>query len=199
MFNESEQAQFEDWQKKWDAASEQMAKDFAEDLAKKGQKPAQEQPATSWLTNTPMDRDYKQSQEIEEEPSWRDIYYRSQNIGGLITEAGVKFDKGETKPNVSFGGFTPTKTNPTTQSSVGPDGVGPDGHVRVTPNWSDGDDLRELDDIKRRLETMERKHHKEEVMSEKPAGGLKKQLESLRDRVQKLSEKINRSPEVDVS
>jgi polyhydroxyalkanoate synthesis regulator phasin len=46
---------------------------------------------------------------------------------------------------------------------------------------------------------MERKHHKEEVMSEKPASGLKKQLESLRDRVQKLSEKINRAPEVDVT
>lgn len=199
MFNESEQAQFEDWQKKWDAASEKMAKSFAEDLAKKGQKPAAQQPATSWLTNTPMDRDYKQSQEIEEEPSWRDIYYRSQNIGGLFTEAQVKYDKGETKPTASFGGFTPTKTNPTTQSSVGPDGVGPDGHTRVTPNWSDGEDLRELDDIKRRLEMMERKHHKEEVMSEKPASGLKKQLESLRDRVQKLSEKINRSPEVDVS
>lgn len=199
MFTDNDRNQFEDWQKKWDAASEKIAKEFAEDLAKKGQKPATQQPPTSWLTNTPMERDVQpQRAELEEEPTWRDIFYRSQNIGGLINE--VKYDKGETKPTASFGGFTPTKTNPTQQSTIGPDGLASDGNgVRVTPNWSDGEDLRELDDIKRRIETMERKHHKEEVMSEKPAVSLKKQLESLRDRVQKLSEKINRSPEVDVS
>lgn len=198
MFTDNERNQFEDWQRKWDAASEQMSKDYAEEMAKKGQKKA-EQPSTSWLTNAPMERDYKDNKEIDAEPTWRDIFYRSQQISGLITEDQVKYSDGEKKPDASFGGFTPTKTNPTTQSSTGPDGVAPDGGVRVTKNWSDSEDLRELDDIKRRVEQMERKHHEAEVMSEKPAGGLKKQLESLRDRIHKLSEKINREPEVDVT
>jgi len=199
MFTDNERNQFEDWQKKWDAASEQMSKDYANEMAKKGQKKA-EQPSTSWLTNTPMEKDYKDNNQIDSDPMWRDIFYRSQQIsGGLITEDQitedqVKYSDGEKKPDASFGGFTPTKTNPTTQSSVGPDGG-----VRVTKNWSDSEDLRELDDIKRRVEQMERKHHEAEVQSEKSAGGLKKQLESLRDRIHKLSEKINREPEVDVT
>lgn len=192
---DKERAQFDHWQKQWDVASAQFAKDFAEELAKTQ---PQQQPPTSWLTNTPLDRDY-QEKEPEGDPSWHDIYARSQNIDGLLTEADARGSKGEKKPEPSFGGFTPTKTNPTQQSTIGPDGLDPDGGVRVTPNWSDSDDLRELDDIKRRIEAMERKCHAEEFKSEKPSGKLRQQLESLRDRVQKLSEKINRTPEVDVT
>lgn len=198
MMTDKERAQFANWQTQWDNASAQFAKDFAEEMAKTAQKQPEQQPSTSWLTNTPMDRDYE-DKGIEGDLSWRDIYDRSQNIDGLLTESGVKYSKGETKPSPSFGGFTPTKTNPTQQSTIGPDGVAPEGGVRVTPNWSDGADLRELDDIKRRLESLERKHHDEEVRSEKPSGGLQKQLESLRDRVRKLSEKINREPTTDVT
>lgn len=195
MFTEKERAQFEQWQKQWDQAAEQFAKEFTDNLAKN--KEPEKQPKTSWLTNTPMERDY-QPAEVEEDPSWRDIYYRSQNIDGLLTDA-VNYGKGETKPTPSFGGFTPTKTNPITQSSTGADQQDANGGVRVTPNWSDSEDLRELDDIKRRIEQMERKCHEHEVKSEKPSSGLKKQLESLRDRVSKLSEKINREPIVDVT
>ncbi len=182
-----ELTQFEQWQKKWDLAAQEYAKEYTDSVSK-----------SSWLTNTPSERDY-QEKELDTDPSWNDIYYRSQEISGLLTEADIKGSKGETKPIPSFGGFTPTKTNPTQQSTIGPDGEDPDGGIRVTPNWSDGEDLRELDDIKRRLEAMERKHHEAEVKTEAPANDLKKQLESLRDRIKKLSEKINREPETDVT
>ncbi len=185
-------SQFEQWQKKWDLAAEEFAKDYLNSIEKSKHNP------TSWLTNTPMDRDYEET-DLEADPAWGDIYNRSHEINGLLTEADIKGSKGEKKPIASFGGFTPTKTNPTQQSTIGADQEDPEGGIRVTPNWSDGDDLRELDDIKRRIEAMERKHHEVEVRTEKPDNDLKKQLESLRDRVKKLSEKINREPETDVT
>jgi len=185
---EQDKTDFEKWQKLWDDSAEKFAKESVEAMVKANQKPPI---STSWLTNTPMDRDYEEPS--NDEPSWYDIYNRSQDIDGIITDA-VKYDQGETKPQANYGAFTPTKTNPTTQSSTGPDQ-----QLRVTKNWIDSEELRELDDIKRNLEEMERKHHAAEVTTEKPATELKKQMESLRDRIQKLSEKINRSPETDVT
>jgi len=189
---DKERSQFEQWQKQWDLASKQFAKDYADDLANKEE---EKQPETSWLTNTPLDRDYKEP-ELEADPAWRDIL--SQGGDDLLTEK-MNYAKGEKPPVPSFGGFTPTKTNPTQQSTLGADQEDPAGGVRVTPNWSDGEDLRELDDIKRRIEAMERKCHSDEVKNEKPSSSLRKQLESLRDRVSKLSEKINLGVATDVT
>jgi hypothetical protein len=197
MATDNELQQFEIWQKKWDDAAASFAKEFADQVTPQ----KEEEPlSVSWLTNTPLERDYG-PKEVEENPDWHDIYYRSQNIDGLITEGQIEFSKGAEKPKANFGAFTPTKRNPTSQDTTGPDGLEPGGingkHVAVTPNWSDSDDLRELDDIKRRIEHLERKQHETEVQSEKPASKMIKELASLRDRVRKLSEKINGEPETD--
>lgn len=196
MFTEKDKKQFEQWQKQWDAAADQFSKDYADELSKNQQK-ALEPQSVSWLTNTPMERDYEEKP-VEEDPNWRDIYYRSQNIEGLITDS-VKYDGQPEKPKAAFGAFTPTKTVPTKQDSTGKDQERDDGNgIRVTPNWSDGPELSELDDIKRRLDDMEWKAADAEIKSEKPSS-LRKQIESLRDRVKKISEKINRGPETDVT
>lgn len=189
---DKEMADFDKWQKLWDNSAEQLSKEYTNQLVQN------QQVATSWLTNSPLDRDYQATNDdIESDVSWRDIFDRSQDIDDLILEE----YKGDKKPQAHFGAFTPTKTNPTQQSSTGQDGVDPtkDGGIRVTPNWSDSEDLRELDEIKRRLEALERKHHESEVKSEKSEPSLRKQLESLRGMVSKLSEKINIGPEVDVT
>jgi hypothetical protein len=194
---ERDQENFDKWVAAWDKASEEWAKESSNAVAKA------EPTAMSWLTGTPMDRDYNQDNETEVDPDWHTIYYRAQNLhsptddagNDLITD-GVQFDKGVEKAKANFGAFTPTKMNPTRQSTTGAD-QGDGNGVRVTDNWSDGEGLRELDDIKRRLEQMERKHHEEEV--NKGSSSLKKELESLRGRIAKLSEKINSEPEVDVT
>src|SRR5579864_5538722 len=108
MFTEHDREQFEKWQKQWDAAADQFAKEYAETLAKDYHKAKEEPLPISWLTNTPMERDYEEKP-VEDEPTWRDIYYRSQNIDGLITDS-VQYDNGPPKPQAGFGAFTPTKT-----------------------------------------------------------------------------------------
>jgi len=180
MTKDEARENFEKWQAAWDKASVEFAKESAEQMAK-----APQQPSVSFFTGMPNDN-YKQP-EFEGDPDWNAIWRANM---GLLTDD-TKYSDGETKPQAAFGAFTPTKTNPTTQSSTGSDQ-----DLRVTKNWSDGPELRELDEIKRRLEELERKHHEDQVNGK---AGLKAQLESLRDRVHKLSEKINRNPEVDVT
>ena len=69
----------------------------------------------------------------------------------------------------------------------------------MTQNWgAGGEDLNELDQIKRDVEELERKHHRAEVYGE-PSSSLKSELKGLRDRVKKLSEKINRGIDTDVT
>lgn len=205
MSRETDRDNFEKWQQAWDIAAVEFAKEAAEDMARN---PPTPHPAMSYFTGTPNDQDYNPSAGLDSlnlggDLSWGDIYARSQDLHGLDDGDGlltdnIKYDKGAEKPKANYGAFTPTKTNPTQQRSTGPDGERDDGQgIRVTDNWSDGDTLRELDEIKRRVEEMERKHHREQVLNGK--SGLRSQLESLRDRVRKLSEKINREPETDVT
>ncbi len=194
MSRETDKDNFEKWQQAWDKAAVEFAKEAADQLAK-----APPHPAMSYFTGTPTDTNFQDDStgELEDDLSWGEIMARSANLHGLLTDD-VKYDDGPAKPQANFGAFTPTKTNPTQQASTGTDQERDDGEgIRVTKNWSDSEDLRELDEIKRRVEEMERKHHEQEVLSGKSS--LKKQLESLRDRVKKLSEKINREPEVDVT
>lgn len=191
--SDKDQEDFETWQKQWDIASEQFAKEFA---GKMHTKP--EQPQASWFTGAPSDQNY-QEKDFEADPDWVNIYNGSYDHEGVINESQVKYDKGEKKPTIAFGGFTPTKTNPTQQSSIGSDAVDEDGNLRVTSNWTDSPDLKELEDIKVQIEKLERKHHSDEVTTEKPSSKLESEIKSLRSRIRSLSEKINRSPEVDVT
>lgn len=183
--------EFNKWQSQWDAASQQFAKDAINQLEVAGKSVEKTKP-TSFFNNAPLDTDYKEKP-LESEPSWQDIYRRSMDLSNLV----VDWNNGETKPIANYGAFTPTKTNPTQQSSTGSDASpAPTEPVRVARNYSDGPELRELDELKRKVEEMERKHHKAEVDG---SAGMLKELQSLRDRIEKLSEKINNHPEVDVT
>ena len=93
----SNQSDFEKWQRQWDAAAEQFAKESANELAATARKQHDNQLQTSFFTDTPMDRDY-QEPPLEDELSWHDIYARSQNIDGLITDS-VEYTKGAEKPH----------------------------------------------------------------------------------------------------
>src|SRR6185369_7474280 len=198
--------EFAKWQAQWDAAAAQFAKDTMSQL----EATAKVKP-TSFFNNAPRDTDYvdtvdtpglqqyqgmgqsNHNPSTEQEPSWQDIYRRSMDLSNLI----VDWDNGEKKPEEHFGAFTPTKTNPTQQSSTGPDASpAPTEPIRVARNYSDGPELRELDELKRKIEEMERKHHEAEVAGK---AGMLKELSNLRERIEKLSEKINKEPTVDVT
>ena len=183
--------EFQKWQDQWDLAAKQFAKESTSELTANLETEKKQSKTSFFAPNTPFDSEISDN-EPEIEPSWQDIYAKSMDLSNLI----VDWDNGETKPKANFGAFTPTNTNPTQQSSTGPDGVGPDGHVRVTKNFSDSPELRELDELKRRVEKMEREHHESEAQG---GSGILGELENLRDRINKLSEKINKEPEVDVT
>lgn len=179
---------FNKWLAAWDKASEQIAKEFAEE-----QKNPKPQPELSFSSEDKDDSD----------PSWHDIYMRAQQINTITDNSEllseIDWDRGEKGGEVRWGGRPPTKSNPISYASVGQDqSPRPYKPLRVSDNWADGDDLRELDEIKRRVEQLERKHHTAEV-KDKESDGLKKELEGLRTRIEELSEKINCEPEVDVT
>jgi phage shock protein A len=76
---------------------------------------------------------------------------------------------------------------------------GEDGHVRVSNNFSDGKELLELDDVKRRVEKMERDFHASDILHKPNRAKLESQLNDLRDRVKKLSQKLVSDPQKDLA
>jgi predicted RNase H-like nuclease (RuvC/YqgF family) len=191
----SNKSEFETWMQKWDAAAADFAKESADALAA-SKKREREQPQPSYFVNSPLDY---QNQELEAEPSWIDIFNRSQTFGDgdLINDA-VQYSRGQEKPKQNFGAYTPTHTNPTQQSTLGPDQEDErTGLTRVSQNWGGGgEDLDELDRIKRAVEQLERKHHQAEVRGEQ-SRAFREELRGLRDRVKSLSQKINLGTDTD--
>lgn len=187
---EEQRDDFAKWLDQWDKVSEQFAKDYADQLAAAPKK------SSSFFTDIPLDVDPTQ----ESDPSWNDIYARAVELDysqeNLITE--IDQDSTGDSGEVKFGGRPPTKSNPIHYASAGNDQEGDDGHTRVTKNFSDGNELRELDDIRRRLEEMERKFHADDVLAKKTES-IKKELNSLRERAKKLSQEINSEPLNDVT
>ena len=76
---------------------------------------------------------------------------------------------------------------------------GKDQELRVTPNFSDGDNLRELSQLKMELEALERKVHASEVTGEGSVTSIQKQVDGLRQKVENLSNLLTPNQEEDVT
>ena len=69
--------------------------------------------------------------------------------------------------------------------------LGKDQDLRVTPNFNDGEVLRELSELKVKFEALERDIHSANVRGEeKQENNLLKQLQSLRSKLEELNDKI---------
>jgi hypothetical protein len=189
---------FEKWLNQWDKVSEQFSKEYAEELAKA---PKNGDSFGGSFFNSFASTEEPQ-QEIEDDFNWRDIYARAVELDyskeDLLNEMVPAQDSEANPGEVKFGGRPPTKSNPIHYASVGNDQEGDDGHTRVSKNFSDGDELRELDDIKRRLQAMEDKFMANDVLQKKTES-IQKELDSLRERAKKLSQQINTEPMNDVT
>lgn len=198
-----DQTDFEKWMTCWDNAQKEIAAE---------QPPvAQESPLrTSYFTGAPSHGDYHQEDDVDGS-DWHNIYHRAMEIDyredGLITDAvnvaymgsegyGKHIEQG-TPPTP--GGKKVYTNNPIHFASVGTDQESEDGPVRVTKNWSDGEELRELDYIKRQVEQLERRYHDADVLKQSQKTKLESELSGLRERVKKLSEKLTPTPQTDLT
>lgn len=194
---------FAKWVAQWAAAEQEIAHERQEQQPE----PEPEPPLrTSFFNNSPAEFDY----EDEEAPGdWHSLYARSMQVDyskddSLITDSlniaymgsegyGKHLETGKS----ATGGKKVYTNNPIHFASVGNDQEDDEGRTRVTNNWSDGKELQELADIKRKVEEMERKCHEADVLKKK--GNIASQLESLRKRVKQLSEKLTSTPQEDLT
>ena|SRR5579859_3339787 len=199
--------EFETWIAQWDKAQEEIAQE------KKLSQPVEPTPVrTSFFNNLPSEQDFDDDNGEESTDDWNDIYQRAVEIdysnNNLLTDdvniqyAGTEgYGKETVKTNPPPGGngkkvYT---QNPVHFASAGKDQEGPDGHVRVSNNFSDGEDLLELDALRRHLEAMERKFHEADILKKTEKSNLQTELKGIRERVQKLSEKLVSSAKDDLS
>lgn len=69
--------------------------------------------------------------------------------------------------------------------------VGPDQDVRVTQNFTDGEALRQLHDLKIKIESLERELHAASVNgTEKEENKLNKEMASIRSKIDEISDKL---------
>lgn len=165
--------QFDLWVAQWAKAEKEIA---AEEKALMNQRPEPIKPKASYFTGLPASADYYDNELPDED--W-----------GAISDR-VEVLSEELAPNGFNKKFPP---NPTAVSSAGSDQEDEEGHTPVTDNWSDGEDLRMIDELKRNIEKMERKVHESDVLKKKDGPKLVKELKELKKRVTQLSEKITPS------
>lgn len=89
------------------------------------------------------------------------------------------------KPKLSGGNKKDYLANPIHFASVGKDQ-----DVVVSDNFSDGKELRELNDLKKIVEKMERDLHSSEVFGDQSRKKIEKKLNKVREMVEELSQKI---------
>lgn len=139
----------------------------------------------------PIQPNHQQNQEILNENKkdlhWQEIYDLSQSIDSV-------FKKNLHETDVSAqNDLYALRSNPITTASKGKDQKS-----RVTPNFSDGDELRELNRIKIEMEALERKIHAAEI-EEGNSEKLKKEFESLANRMETLSNSLVPNQEEDMT
>lgn len=185
---------FEKWMAQW----AQAEKEIAEEESKK----VVEQPRTSFFTNSPSAEDFAASEEGSDD--WRDIYQRAMEVD--YSEDSLLTDSVAYAGEEGFGKQIPLGTPPSpggkkvfTNQPVHFSSVGTDQDMRVTDNWSDGKELLELDEMKRKIEEMERRFHESDVLNKGDRSKIQSELDSLRSRVEKLSEKISSNPQKDLT
>lgn len=111
---------------------------------------------------------------------WQEVYKRSSHQGECpdLTEE-VKATKEQIKKHVERAA---NSANP-----VYPDSVGKDQGPVVTKNWTDGKELRELADLKMKLEKLESELNAQEGMGKK---GNQGKIDAIRKQIDELSDSL---------
>lgn len=74
-----------------------------------------------------------------------------------------------------------------------------DQELRVTPNFGDGYFLRELGDLRIKIEGLERKYHAACIREDKKEeNSVKKEIETIRSKIEELSDSLTTKPLEDV-
>jgi len=112
------------------------------------------------------------------EMDFRDMLLVSENIDKIFGEA-----SDDAKDTAEKAGNAPNPIHPWTR--------GEDQELKVTPNFSDGDALRELNDLKIKIEGLERELHGAEVIgTKKEENSVQKQIDSIRSKIDELSQQL---------
>lgn len=180
--------------------------------------PTEEKPKPKLSSFFGMQNDVSEEEMSDEDGEhWRDVFYRSLEIGGdmeLVNEVKEGKKKAEKKPKKKKEEETPKvddeeglgseladgpgkdvkfKVNPVTFNSVGDDSK-----LRVTPNWTDGDELRQLAKMKALLYNLE-----SELLGTDVRGGdtepIRVKLIAIQKQCESLSQKLIPDPKTDVS
>jgi hypothetical protein len=132
---------------------------------------------------------------ITESSHWRDVYYRAQQISTPFTEENENFGaKGPGPDNKKF------TQNPVHFASHGQDASpSPYDPVRVTPNFTDGKELVELNDLKVKLEKLESSLLAADIKSGSGTPDWMSQLDKLRKQIDGLSDRLTPNPVEDVT
>ena len=106
------------------------------------------------------------------EMDFRDMLLVSENIDKIFNERSESAEKVDSAPN-----------------PIEPWTKGSDQELNVTPNFSDGDVLRELNDLRVKIEGLERELHGAEVLgTAKQEKSVQKEIASIRSKIDELSQ-----------
>ncbi len=167
--------QMREFQALWDAASGKMESEPIHP------KPARQIPEVS--PNELLEERRRSSS--EEAMPWRDMLLVADNIDKIFGEG-----QAEVKDMAQRGLESPNPIEPWT---VGKDQKDTD--TIVTPNFTDGDALRELGELRIRVEIIERELHSAHVVgTQKEENKLQKEVDSIRLKIEELSEKLAPKP-----
>ncbi len=121
----------------------------------------------------------------EKEMPWRDMLLVADNIDKIFGEG-----QAEVKDMAQRGLESPNPIEPWT---AGKDQKDTD--TIVTPNFNDGDALRELSELRIRVEAVERELHTAHVVgTQKEENKLQKEVDSIRSKIEELSGKLAPKP-----
>lgn len=109
---------------------------------------------------------------------WQQLYQRTTGQEPMIVEATTK-EQIKEKTNKVAGAANP----------IIPSTTGKDQDMKVTPNWSDGKELRELSDLKIRLEKLESQMNAQEGLG-KNGSATKSKIDALKQQIDELSDDL---------
>jgi len=179
--------ELEEYQVLWDAALDKM-KDWPTSMPKTS-------PAASFSGEysfgdtssndepSPMEMFQERRRSSNKQLDIYDMLVLSENIDRVFHPERLKENKEELVDVATKAASSPNPIQPTS--------VGKDQDMIITQDFSDGKALRELHDLKVKLEEMERKVHAAAVDgTEKQENSLNKEIASLRLKVEELCDKL---------
>jgi hypothetical protein len=114
---------------------------------------------------------------------WAQVYARSSHSGEAPDI--LKEEPEATKSQV----MQMSKAVGNSANPVYPPSDGKDQNPRVTPNWTDGKELRELADLKKQLEKLESEMNAEEGVG-KSGDSIQKKINNMREKLENLSNSL---------